>query len=93
MTNVPENIRQCWKELYILFDTNYNMDGSEEAWIQYWKQAKAIVMKYGDEIPLLQICEAIANMIHAFVNKRKTGNKSVLWGKDEEYPHPRKEET
>ena len=36
MTNVPDDVRQAWKELYILFDTNYNMDGSEEAWIEYW---------------------------------------------------------
>ena len=89
MTNVPENIRQCWKELYILFDTNYNMDGSDAAWEQYWNTVADMIKKYGDDVPLLGVAEAIAHMIECFLNQRKTGNQSLVWAKDEEYPHPK----
>lgn len=90
MTNVPDDIREAWKDLYILFDENYNMDGSQEAWETYWNQATQLVIKHGDNVPMLCILEAIAQMLEAFCNYRKTGNKSLVWGKDEDYPHPRK---
>lgn len=89
MTNVPEPIRQAWKELYVLFDTNFNMDGSPTAWEHYWDQVNQLVYKYGDEVPLLEVAEAIAHMIECFCNQRKTGNKSLMWDKDDPYPHPR----
>ena len=90
MTNVPDNVRDAWKDLYILFDTNYNMDGSQEAWEAYWNQATQLIIKHGDDVPMLGILEAIAQMLEAFDNYRKTGNKSLVWVKDEDYPHPRK---
>lgn len=90
MTNVPDNVREAWKDLYILFDENYNMDGSQEAWEAYWNQASQLIIKHGDNVPMLKILEAIANMLEAFCNYRKTGNKSLIWDKDEDYPHPRK---
>lgn len=89
MTNVPENIREAWKEVYILFDTSYGMNGSKEEWIAYWEKANKLIQKYGDEIPLLEMTTALAHMIECFCNQRKTGNKSLLWCEDEDYPHPK----
>ena len=48
-----------------------------------------MIVKYGDDIPLLEVAEAIAHMIECFLNQRKTGNKSLVWGKNEAYPHPK----
>lgn len=89
MTNVPDDIRAAWKDIYILFDTNYAMDGSQEAWESYWISACELIKKHSETIPMLEVVEAIAHMLEAFVNQRKTGNKSLMWDKDEEYPHPR----
>ena len=87
MTNVPDKIRDAWKDLYILFDTNFNIDGSDKAWEKYWNQATELIKKYGDEIPLLEMTEAIARFLDAV----SVGNHSLMWDKDEHYPHPRKE--
>ena len=89
MTNVPENIREAWKEVYVLFDVTYNMDGSEQAWIEYWDKANKLIQKYGEEVPLLELLEQVAHMIEIFVERRKTGNTSLYWGKDEPYPYPK----
>ena len=88
MTNVPEKIREAWKDVYVLFDTSYSMDGSDEAWKQYWDKANKLVAKYGDEVPLLELLEQVAHMIEIFVARRKTGNPILYWGKGEDYPHP-----
>lgn len=89
MTNVPQTIREAWADVYKLFDLNYNMDGSDEAWILYWKQANELIQKYGDEIPLLEMFEEVAHLLEIFVARRKTGNSTLYWGKDEHYPYPR----
>lgn len=89
MTNVPKEIRDAWADVYKLFDISYNMDGSDDAWIQYWNRANQLIQKYGDDIPLLEMFEAIGHMLECFCNQRKTGNKSLTWHKDEDYPHPR----
>lgn len=86
MTNVPDNVRAAWKDLYILFDTNYGMDGSDKAWEKYWGQATQLIKKYGDEIPVLEMTESIARMLDQLC----VGNHSLLWDKDEQYPHPKK---
>ena len=89
MTNVPKEIRDALSDVYKLFDISYNMDGSEDAWIQYWNRANQLIQKYGDDIPLLEMIVAIGHMLETFCNQRKTGNKSLTWHKDEDYPHPR----
>ena len=91
MTNVPKEIRDAWADIYKLFDISYNMDGSEDAWIQYWNRANQLIQKYGDDIPMLRILEAYAGIIEAVLNQKKTDNKSLMWDKDEDYPHPREE--
>jgi len=89
MTNVPQTIRDAWADVYKLFDLNFNMDGSEEAWILYWKQANELIQKYGDEVPLLEMLEEVAHLLEIFVARRKTGNSILYWGKDEHYPYPK----
>lgn len=90
MTNVPDEIRTALADVYKLFDISFLMTGTEDEWKLYWDKANELIQKYGDEIPLLNLLEAYAGIIECQVNYRKTDNKSLLWGKDEEYPHPRK---
>ena len=89
MTNVPQNIRDAWADVYKLFDVSYNMDGSEQAWEEYWNKANALIVKYGDEVPLLELLEQVAHMLEIFVAMRETGNSILYWGKGEAYPYPK----
>lgn len=53
MTNVPDELRQVWKEIYIVFDKNYLMDTSkQESWNKYWDDATE-VLKNHPEVPCL----------------------------------------
>lgn len=88
MTNVPEKIRDAWSDVYRLFDISYKMDGSQDAWIQYWDKANKLVQKYGDEIPLLELLESVAHMLEKFCKDREK-NQSLTWKKDEDYPYPK----
>ena len=91
MTNVPQPIRDAWVDLYKLFDISFNMDGSEKAWIEYWDKANVLIKKYGDDIPLLTMLEAIAHFIAFFAEGRKpkSENESLTWKADEPYPYPK----
>ena len=89
MTNVPSNFRDAIADVYKLFDVSFLMEGTDEDWKQYWDRANKLVLKYGDDIPLLNLLEAYAGIIQTHITERKTGNKSLVWGKDEDYPHPR----
>lgn len=90
MTNVPDRIREAWADVYRLFDVSYGMDGSEQAWEQYWNRVNELIQKYGDEIPLLFVLEGTAKMIEFFVKIReKPKNESLPWRADEDYPYPK----
>ena len=85
MTNVPQNIRDAWADVYKLFDVSYGMTGSQDEWEQYWKRATELIQKYGDNVPLLGILESVAHMIETFVKQRNM----PTWDKDEDYPYPK----
>ena len=89
MTNVPETIRDALADAYKLFDVNYLMKGTDTDWEQYWKRANELIQKYGDNVPMLQLLEAYAGVIECAINERKTENKSLMWDKNEDYPHPK----
>ena len=90
MTNVPQVIRDALGDAYRLFDVSFTMAGTEDDWKQYWDRGNKLIRQYGDEMPLLRLLEAYAGIIETVLNQKKTGNKSLMWDKDEDYPHPRK---
>ena len=47
MTNVPNEIREMWADVYRLFDVNYNMPNTADAWKKFWDQAEQLREKYG----------------------------------------------
>lgn len=72
MTNVPDRIREFWKDVYVLFDKNFLMDVSkQESWEQYWLDACEIIKKY-EEIPsIIDLLSVISEMISKFAAGRK----------------------
>ena len=64
MTNVPEDIRAFWTELYKLFDVHFRMDtGSQEAWDSFWKDANALWEKSGKKDTYLGLISACADLL------------------------------
>lgn len=88
MTNVPQELRDFWKELYILFDTSYVMDGSDKSWETYWSKATDLIKKYGTEIDIIEMIDAVANLLKQVIGRRN-GEQTLMWDKGEPYPHPR----
>lgn len=86
MTNVPQKIRDAWKEIYVLFDMSYgSVDGTEEAWTAYWNKASEIYEKYKQDIDLTKIIEAVVDMLEQGIEH----NKTLFWKADEDYPYPK----
>lgn len=77
MTNVPENIRTIWTDLYKLFDKHYPMDiASQEAWDAYWKDAIELTQKYQKYDCIIDF----VGFISEFLCKLKSGEKKgVIW--------------
>ena len=48
MTNVPQNIRDMWTDIYVLFDTHYNMKNDAESWKKFWERTAEIREKHKD---------------------------------------------
>lgn len=72
MTNVPDRIREFWKEIYILFDKHFLIDvNNQDSWIAFWADANVIIQKYG-EIPSIDLLSAVSEMISKLAAWRKT---------------------
>lgn len=93
MTNVPQPIRDAWSDVYTLFDISFKMKGNEQDWAKYWERANALVQKYGDSIPLLDMFTSVAHMLEHFIKQREQQtekhNESLPWKPDEPYPYPK----
>ena len=63
MTNVPQNLRDLWKDIYILFDKNYLMKNDKESWDSFWQQAEQITEKYGKSKYLFKMFDLVSFMI------------------------------
>ena len=48
MTNLPDALREMWKDVYVLYDTHYKMGNTVEAWDEYWNCVKSLTEKYAD---------------------------------------------
>lgn len=64
MTNVPEDIRAIWTDLYKLFDVHYRMDiHSINDWNAYWADAQKIWEKSGRDKAVLSLLSDTADFI------------------------------
>lgn len=72
MTNVPDDIREMWKEIYVLFDRHYPMDVSKnESWESYWADAHKILAKYEYVGSLIDLLSAEAEVIYKLAKRRE----------------------
>ena len=46
VTNVPQDLRNMWTDIYVLFDVHYNMPNTAEAWLKFWERAEEIRQKH-----------------------------------------------
>lgn len=48
ITNVPDNLREMWADIYKLYDINYNMKNTGEDWKKFWDQATELLHKHNN---------------------------------------------
>lgn len=64
MTNVPQDIREIWTDLYKLFDVHFKMDvHSVSDWTKFWNDGSAIWEKSGRNKYVLALINAAADYI------------------------------
>lgn len=74
-TNVPDDLRSVWTDLYVLFDNHFLMDlDSQEAWEKYWTDVQALIEKWHYMPCLIDFVSTIAEFI---VKMRKRQEKAV----------------
>ena len=75
MTNVPNDLRSVWTDLYVLFDKHFLMNlDSQEDWNKFWADASAIVEKWEYMPCLIDFVSTIAEFI---TKMQKRQNKAV----------------
>ena len=63
MTNVPNEIREMWADVYKLFDMNYLMPNTEEAWGNFWEQALKLYDKYNRSKNIISLVIGVTDII------------------------------
>ena len=71
MTNVPEEIRDMWKDVYVFFDSHYLMPNTIVSWSEFWKQAGQIVGKYKENYHVWDFILTVSDIIS---DKMKAAN-------------------
>ena len=67
MTNVPDDIRAMWVDVYKLFDLQYRMDiASTDAWRKVWEDASGIWEKYGRKDAVVGLLLSVADLLKEY---------------------------
>ena len=76
MTNVPDNIREMWREVYVLFDKHFLMDVSkDESWQAFWDDAHVLLSKYQNIQNFIELIGVVSQLIYSFSQGRKKDEK------------------
>lgn len=79
MTNVPDRVRNLWKELYVLFDKNFLMDVSnQENWDRFWEEGVEIVKRYNEIPGIIDMLSVISTMISTMAAGREKHGDGYL---------------
>lgn len=70
MTNVPNDIREMWADVYRLFDVNYNMTNDAESWKKFWDQAEQLNKKHNNYY-LMALVMIVSDMIEGHMLDKK----------------------
>lgn len=63
MTNVPDDIRAMWTDIYKLFDINYKMKNDIDSWNNFWKQAEEIINNHKRNARVQALVVVVSEMI------------------------------
>ena len=70
MTNVPNDIREMWADVYRLFDANYNMTNDADSWKRFWDQATELNDKHKNR-HLMALVMVVSEMLEGhLLNKQ-----------------------
>ena len=71
MTNVPNEIREMWADVYKLFDLNYNMTNDKDSWAKFWEQAEQIRQKHSDNYYIGSLILIVSEMLEGHMVDKK----------------------
>lgn len=67
MTNVPDDVRAMWVDVYKLFDLHYRMDiASTDAWEAFWHDSAEIWDKYGRKDSVVGLLASVADLLKEY---------------------------
>lgn len=76
MTNVPDDVRAMWKDVYVLFDKHYLMDVSkQESWEKFWDEARQIYEKYPQIESLIDLLSCVSELLVKEAARRKANGR------------------
>ena len=70
MTNVPNDIREMWADVYRLFDSHWNMKHDAESWQQFWEQAQELNDKHHNR-HFMALAVIVSDMIEDHILNKK----------------------
>lgn len=71
MTNVPDDIREMWKDVYVLFDTHFLMDANnQDEWNAFWDEAMKVNEKHMNIPCVIDLLSTVSEMIAKYSVKR-----------------------
>jgi len=70
MTNVPDNLREMWADLYRLFDLNYNIKNDAESWKKFWEQVEQLNDKHKNR-HFMALAIIVSDMIEDHILNKK----------------------
>lgn len=88
-TNVPNELRDIWTDAYKLFDVCYTMPNTPEAWEWFTKQVDGLAEKHNGNKLLADLLIVVAEHTESRQKQAKKDEKTLPWGKDEDYPYPK----
>ena len=74
MTNVPDNLREMWADIYKLFDLNYKMENTSQAWNKYWDQVEQLLKKHNRYPYVMDLARIVSEMIEYRMKAETNGN-------------------
>lgn len=75
MTNVPNDLRDMWTDLYKLFDIHYRMENTVEEWGKFLNHAKEVWEKHNRNERLMSMINIVIDMIGDRIRADEKGVK------------------
>lgn len=74
MTNVPNELRDMWADVYRLFDIHYLMEDTEPAWAGFLDKARELWERYNRNHRLMCMINVVIDMIDDRIKAGRTAN-------------------